>query len=108
VSLRDTIEAYRAEQQGKQVNLVLPTRMLLDRRKLVPAGFNPVRGIDKYPEKGRERFLSAPELGRLGFAKLKPLASGHHEADCETRTQRKEQAYGNRPAPGDGNPPVYP
>jgi integrase len=39
-----------------------------DRRKLVPAGLNPARGIDKYPEKGRERFLTADELGRLGDA----------------------------------------
>src|SRR6516225_5432157 len=38
------------------------------RRKLVSAGFNPARGIDKYPEKGRERFLSAAELARLGDA----------------------------------------
>jgi hypothetical protein len=38
------------------------------KRKLVPGGFNPVRGIDKYPEKGRERFLSGQELARLGGA----------------------------------------
>ena len=38
------------------------------RRKLVPAGFNPARGIEKYPEKGRERFLTVDELGRLGEA----------------------------------------
>jgi integrase len=38
------------------------------RRRLVPVGFNPARGIDKYPEKGRERFLSAAELARLGDA----------------------------------------
>jgi integrase len=37
-------------------------------RKLVPGGFNPVRGIDRYPEKGRERFLSGQELARLGGA----------------------------------------
>jgi integrase len=36
------------------------------RRRLLPAGFNPARGIDKYPERGRERFLSAAELTRLG------------------------------------------
>jgi integrase len=29
---------------------------------------NPVRGIDKYSEKGRERFLSGQELARLGSA----------------------------------------
>src|SRR5205807_7410051 len=31
-------------------------------------GFNPARGIEQYPEKGRERFLSADELTRLGDA----------------------------------------
>jgi integrase len=38
------------------------------KRKLVSPAFNPTYGIDKYPEKGRERFLSAPELARLGDA----------------------------------------
>ena len=38
------------------------------KRRLVPSGFNPARGIDKYPEKGRERFLTADELSRLGDA----------------------------------------
>lgn len=38
------------------------------RRRLLPVGCNPARGIDKYPEKGRERFLSGAELARLGDA----------------------------------------
>jgi integrase len=38
------------------------------KRKLTPAGFNPARGIEQYPEKGRERFLSTDELMRLGDA----------------------------------------
>jgi integrase len=38
------------------------------KRKLIPVGFNPVRGIDHYPEKGRERFLTGDELARLGDA----------------------------------------
>lgn len=38
------------------------------KRKLVHTGFNPAHGIDKYPEKGRERFLTAEELARLGDA----------------------------------------
>jgi len=29
---------------------------------------NPTRGIDKYPEKGRERYLTTEELARLGEA----------------------------------------
>lgn len=33
---------------------------------LVPEGMNPARGVEKYKEEGRERFLSAEELARLG------------------------------------------
>ncbi len=33
---------------------------------LVPAGCNPCRAIDKYPERGRERFLTDAEFARLG------------------------------------------
>ena len=32
----------------------------------VPKGLNPASGIEKFPESGRERFLSTVELGRLG------------------------------------------
>jgi integrase len=35
---------------------------------LLPDSINPVRGIEKYSEKGRERFLSTGELERLGAA----------------------------------------
>jgi site-specific recombinase XerD len=38
------------------------------KRKLLPAGCNPARGIDRYPEKGRERFLTGDELAKLGDA----------------------------------------
>jgi len=38
------------------------------KQHILPLGFNPARGIEKYPEKGRERFLSAEELTRLGEA----------------------------------------
>src|SRR5262249_44742188 len=47
------------------------------KRKLVRAGFNPGRGIDKYPEKGRERFLSGPELAKLGDASQNPKPSAY-------------------------------
>ncbi|MYG52186.1 MAG: tyrosine-type recombinase/integrase [Rhodospirillaceae bacterium] len=33
---------------------------------LVPAGCNPCRSIEKYPERGRERFLTDAEFARLG------------------------------------------
>lgn len=35
---------------------------------VVPEGHNPARGIEAYPERRRERFLSAAELQRLGAA----------------------------------------
>jgi integrase len=36
--------------------------------RLTPEGFNPTKGIRKFPEEGRERFLSSDELQRLGGA----------------------------------------
>lgn len=38
------------------------------KRGFVPEGFNPARGIEKFSEKSRERFLTAEELDRLGAA----------------------------------------
>jgi integrase len=38
------------------------------KRHVVPHGMNPARGIEKYLEEGRERFLSSEELSRLGEA----------------------------------------
>jgi integrase len=38
------------------------------RRGLVPEGTNPATKIEKYAEKGRERFLTLEEIGRLGDA----------------------------------------
>ena len=34
----------------------------------VAEGYNPARGVEKFPERSRERFLSSDELGRLGDA----------------------------------------
>jgi integrase len=34
----------------------------------VPEGFNPARGVEKYREQGRERYLTTEELTRLGAA----------------------------------------
>ena len=38
------------------------------RRRLIADGINPARGIEKFREHARERYLSAEELGRLGQA----------------------------------------
>ena len=46
------------------------------KRGLVPDGVNPARGIEKYAEDGRERFLSTDELVRLGAAIRKAEREG--------------------------------
>lgn len=43
---------------------------------LVPEGMNPVRGIERYKEEGRERYLSIEELERLGDAIRKAETTG--------------------------------
>jgi integrase len=39
-----------------------------EKHGLRPDGSNPCRHVDRYPQEGRERFLSQAELGRLGDA----------------------------------------
>jgi integrase len=58
----------RPYQANRMLAVVGSLYAFASKRKFVPAGFNPARGIDKYPEKGRERFLTGDELGRLGDA----------------------------------------
>lgn len=58
----------RPYQANRMLAVVGSLYAFAGKRKLVSAGFNPARGIDKYPEKGRERFLTGDELGRLGDA----------------------------------------
>ena len=41
---------------------------LAERWGLRPVGSNPCRGVDRFPERARERFLSEAELARLGDA----------------------------------------
>jgi integrase len=45
-----------------------------------PDGSNPCRHVEKYPQRRRERFLSADELARLGEALASYAGSGLHVA----------------------------
>jgi integrase len=61
-------------------------------RGLIPEGANPTKGLQKYREQGRERFLTSEELGRLGAV----LAEGEtvglpYEVD-ETKPKAKHAA----------------
>ncbi|MEZ5930182.1 MAG: integrase arm-type DNA-binding domain-containing protein, partial [Parvularculaceae bacterium] len=58
----------RPSQANRTVAIIGSMFSFAYRRGLVETDHNPARGIDKFPEKGRERFLSSEELERLGAA----------------------------------------
>lgn len=63
-------------QANKMAAVVGSMYAFAGKRGLVPEGFNPARGIDKYAEEWRERFLSTEELVRLGAAIRKAETEG--------------------------------
>jgi integrase len=58
----------RPYQANRMLAVVGSLYAFASRRKLLSHGFNPARGIELFPEQGRERFLTAEELVRLGDA----------------------------------------
>jgi integrase len=58
----------RPYQANRMLEVVGSLYSFAGKRKVFPIGFNPARGIEQYPEKGRERFLTWDELARLGDA----------------------------------------
>lgn len=69
---RHDIHKFHTARAGtpRQANLVLAVCSkafsLAEVWEMRPEGSNPCRKIERYPERHRERFLSAEELGRLG------------------------------------------
>jgi integrase len=69
---RQDMHKFHAARGGtpRQANLVLAVCSkafsLAEIWEMRPEGSNPCRKIERYPERHRERFLSAEELGRLG------------------------------------------
>jgi integrase len=70
---------------------------------VVPEGMNPARGVEKYKEQGRERYLSIDELERLGAAirqaettgiewDIDPAKKSKHVPKSERRTVIGEHA----------------
>jgi integrase len=58
----------RPYQANRMLKVVGSLYAFASKRKITPFGFNPARGIEPYPEKGRDRFLNGDELTRLGEA----------------------------------------
>lgn len=63
-----------------------------ERVGLRPDGTNPCRHVDRYPEKARERFLSAEELARLGDALDRASSGWTAETQAAWREQCRTQA----------------
>ena len=64
---------------------------------VVPVGFNPCRGIEHFPEEGRERYLTTQELALVGEAIREAEAVGlHYEVDDTKLTAKHAPKEGNR------------
>jgi len=59
-------QAYRSRQANLILAVLSKAFSLAELWEMRPEGSNPCRKIKRYPERHRERFLSAVELGRLG------------------------------------------
>jgi integrase len=74
LSRRDILTLHRSvgEDRRPTANRMLAVLSALftfaAKQGLAPEGFNPAKGIDKFREEGRERFLTSEELQRLGAA----------------------------------------
>ena len=58
----------------------------------VAEGYNPARGVEKFPESGRERFLTSEELSRLGDALREAETAGLPWQVDETKPSAKHAA----------------
>jgi integrase len=71
IGLKDMADLHHAMrskpfQANRMLALLSKMFNLAERWGLRPQGSNPCRWVDRYPEKHRERFLSAAEIARLG------------------------------------------
>jgi integrase len=67
------------------------------RRHIVPHGFNPCRGIELYPESGRERYLTIKELSAVGEAIREAETVGlSYAVDASKPTAKHAPKIGNR------------
>jgi integrase len=79
-------------QANRTLSVVSSLYTFLGKRGIVSEGCNPVRGIDKYPEQGRERYLTSEELGRLGAALIEAETIGLPWQVDETKPKAKHLA----------------
>ena len=86
----------RPYQANRMLEVVGSLYAFAGKRKILPLGFNPARGIEQYPERERERFLSTSELSRLSDAIREGETAGLPYEIDETRPTAKhapKEAY---------------
>ena len=66
IELRESLSAHPVT-ANKAVRVLSHMYRLGEGWGLVPEGWNPCRAVEKYPERGRERFLTDVEFTRLGY-----------------------------------------
>jgi integrase len=66
------------------------------RRRLVPEGLNPTKGIERFKEQGRERYLSTEEFARLGDALREAETIGIPWDDEKPRSKHAPKHPANR------------
>ena len=87
----------RPYQANRMLEVVGSLYSFAGKRKILPLGFNPARGIEQYPEKGRERYLTADELSRLGDAVRESETVGlPYEIDRKKPTAKHAPKEANR------------
>ena len=76
-------------QANRTVAIVSSMYTFAARHHVVPPGFNPAKGIERYREQGRERFLDGAELARLGDAIREAETTGIPYHVDETKPKSK-------------------
>jgi integrase len=77
VTKREVVE-FHAAQHARPVNanrclsLISHIFSVAEKWDVLPVGTNPCSGVDRYPEKSRERLLDGEELSRLGAVLAQP------------------------------------
>jgi integrase len=60
--------AHTPYQANRMLRVLSSLFTFAGKAHVVPTGFNPCRGIEYFPEEGRERYLSTQELAQIGEA----------------------------------------
>jgi integrase len=60
--------AHTPYQANRMLRVLSSLFTFAGKAHVVPVGFNPCRGIEYFPEEGRERYLSTQELAQIGEA----------------------------------------